>query len=371
MTRFVLAVLPAILFACGKDPSATGHAGHGDAAATTAAVDHGAHADVPEGHAEIEIPPDRQQLIGLALAPAERTALDAVVRATAVVQVDETREAHVHSKLMGYVRALQVNTVGQRVRKGQALYSIYSQELLVAQQEYLRARKFSTDLAAAARERLRLWDIPEDQILEIEARGAPVEAIVVRAPISGTVIEKSIVKGHFVEPDMMLYRIADLSRVWVIAEVYEYELNRVDRKGTVTIHVEGLADPITAPIDYVHPTVDPTSRTVKVRIVVANKAGALRPGNFATVELPALGGELLTIPEEAVIDTGLRQVVYVAAGEGRFRPVEIEVGRRVGGRAEIRRGLVEGDQVVVSAQFLVDSESRLRAAGPTPGHGGH
>jgi len=368
--RSLACIALVVTAACNK-PAPSGHAGHGDGADAVPA-DHVAHGGVPEGHAEVEIPEDRQQLIGLEVAPAERTALDAIVRATATVQVEETREAHVHSKLMGYVRALHVNKVGQKVRKGEPLYSIYSQELLVAQQEYLRARTFSTDLAAAARERLRLWDIPEDQIREIEEQGMPVEAIVVRAPISGTVVEKSIVKGHFVEPDMMLYRIADLSRVWVIAEVYEYELGRVDRKGAATIRVEGLADPITATIDYVYPMVEQTSRTVKVRMVVDNKAGTLRPGNFATVELPALGGEVLTIPDQAVIDTGFRQVVYVAVGEGRFRPVEVEIGRRAGGRAEVRKGIAEGDQVVVSAQFLVDSESRLRAAGPkAPGHGGH
>lgn len=369
--RSLVFVLLFVATACKQEPAPSSHSGHGAASASAVAVDHSAHGGVPEGHTEVEIPKERQERIGLAVAPAERTALDGAVRATAIVQVEEAREAHVHSKLMGYVRTLYVNTIGQKVRKGEPLYSIYSQDLLVAQQEYLRARKFSTDLADAARERLRLWDIPDDQIRQIEEKGVPVEAIVVRAPISGTVVEKSIVSGHFVEPDMMLYRIADLSRLWVIAEVYEYELARVDRKGTATITVEGLPDPITAAIDYVYPTVDVASRTVKVRMVVDNKAGALRPGNFATVELPVLGGEVLTVPDQAVIDTGFRRIVYVAAGEGRFRPVEVEVGRRVGDRAEIRKGLVEGDQVVVSAQFLVDSESRLRAAGSKPGHGGH
>lgn len=367
--RKTIVLLALALLACGEKAAQEVHPA--DHAAAKPSADHSAHGGLPEGHAEVEIPSDRQQVIGLKLAPAERTRFDATVRASATVQADEKREAHVHSKLMGYVRKLHVNAVGQKVKKGQALYSIYSQELLVAQQEYLRARKFSTDLADAARERLRLWDIPEDQIRAIEETGTPVEAIVVRAPISGTVIEKSIVQGHFVEPDMMLYLIADLSQVWVIAEVYEYELGRVDRKGTATIQVEGLADPLTAKVDYVYPTVDPQSRTVKVRMVVENKSGLLRPGNFATVELPAAGGELLTVPDEAVIDTGFRRVVYVESGEGRFRPVEVEVGRRVGGRAEIRKGISEGDQVVVSAQFLVDSESRLRATGPGPGHGGH
>jgi membrane fusion protein, copper/silver efflux system len=367
--RKSIVLLAVTLLACREPAAREEHPA--DHAAAAPAADHSAHGGLPAGHAEVEIPVDRQQVIGLKLAPAERTRFDATVRASATVQADEQREAHVHSKLMGYVRKLHVNAVGQQVKKGQALYSIYSQDLLVAQQEYLRARKFSTDLADAARERLRLWDIPADQIRAIEQTGTPVEAIVVRAPISGTVIEKSIVQGHFVEPDMMLYLIADLSQVWVIAEVYEYELGRVDRKGTATIQIEGLADPITATIDYVYPTVDRQSRTVKVRMIVDNKQGLLRPGNFATVELPAASGELLTVPDEAVIDTGFRRVVYVASGEGRFRPVEVEVGRRVGGRAEIRRGISEGDQVVVSAQFLVDSESRLRATGPGPGHGGH
>ena len=359
------------LAACNKEAAPPEHGAHGGTS-DAGAVEPATQGAVPEGHAEIEISAERQQRIGLELAPATRTALDAVIRATGTVEVEESREAHVHSKLMGYVRALHVNKVGQKVKKGAPLYSIYSQELLVAQQEYLRARKFSTDLAEAARERLRLWDIPEDQIRAIEASGVPVEAIVVRAPISGTVIEKNIVKGHFVGPEMMLYRIADLSRVWVIAEVYEYELGRVDRNGAATIAVEGMPDPITAEIDYVYPTVGSASRTVKVRMVVANKTGSLRPGNFATVELPAVGGEVLTVPDRAVIDTGARQVVYLAAGEGRFRPVEVEVGQRLGGRAEIRKGLAEGDQVVVSAQFLVDSESRLQAAGAKkPAHGGH
>lgn len=361
---------------CGKDAPPVDHSAHrptpSPATADHAAhAAHAAHGGVPHGHAEIAIPADRQQRIGLELAGVTRTTLGGVVRATGVVAANERREAHVHSRLMGYVRDLFVSSIGQQVSKGQALYTLYSQDLIVAQQEYLRARQFSPELAAAARERLRLWDIPDDQIRAIEAKNAPLEKVTVRSPIAGTVIEKSIVKGHFVEPDMMLYRIADLSQLWVIAEVYEYELGRIDVKGTATIRLEGRTEPLTAAIDYVYPTVDPTSRTVKVRLVVPNPRGELRPGSFATVELPVAAGELLTIPEEAVVDTGVRQVVYVAHGEDQFRPVEVEIGRRAEGRAEVRHGLAEGDRVVVSAQFLVDSESRLRAGGSAPGHGGH
>jgi membrane fusion protein, copper/silver efflux system len=367
--RTLVAIALVLFAACKSTDTAapSPHAGH-----TAAAVDpHAGHGNVPEGHAEVMIPRDQQERVGLKVARVERRELGGVVRATATLQPDEQREAHVHSKLMGYVRELFVNKIGQRVKKGQALYTIYSQDLLVAQQEYLRARKFSTDLADAARERLRLWDIPDDQVRAIEERGAPLETVTVRSPIAGTVVEKSIVAGHFVEPDMMLYRIADLSRLWVVADVYEYELGRIDRTGKAVVRVEGVERAIEAPIDYVYPTVDPGSRTVKVRLVVDNKDGSLRPGNFATVELPTRGDAVLTVPEEAVIDTGVRQVVYVLGDGDRPESVAVELGRRVGGRAEIRAGLTEGDPVVVSAQFLVDSESRLRAGGEAPGHGGH
>jgi Cu(I)/Ag(I) efflux system membrane fusion protein len=374
----IAVLLPLLVAGCGRGEGSSSagsneHAGHAEppGAGPDGEADHTAHGGLPSGHAEVRISADQQQRVGLQLAVVERGELGGRVRATAVVQADEKREAHVHSRLMGYVRKLHVNTVGQRVKKGQPLYAVYSQELLVAQQEYLRARTLSPDLAQATRERLRLWDIPDDQIAALEARGAPLEEVTVRSPLAGTVIEKNIVQGHFVEPDMMLYRIADLSRVWVVADVYEYELSRVDRRASATVRIEGFEQELTAPIDYVYPTVDPASRTVKVRLVVDNRAGQLRPGNFATVELPTTGGGALTIPEDAVIDTGIRRIVYVEAADERFRPVEVEVGRRASGRVEVRSGLAAGDRVVIAAQFLVDSESRLRASGQAPGHGGH
>jgi multidrug efflux pump subunit AcrA (membrane-fusion protein) len=260
------------------------------------------------------------------------------LRAAAIVQPDETREAHVHSKLMGWVQELFVNAVGQPVKRGQPLYSLYSQELLVAQQEYLRAKATNAELAAAARAWLRLWDIPEDQVKRME-RDGPQKAIVFRSPIDGTVIDKQVLTGHYVEPEMLLYRIADLSRVWVVADVYEFEVNRLDREGLARVEVQGVAEPVQARVDYVYPTVDPVSRTVKVRLVVPNPQGALRPGSFATVELPTQATDALWVPEEAVVDTGTRQVVYVALGQGRFRPTLVKVGRRAGNHVEVREGL--------------------------------
>jgi Cu(I)/Ag(I) efflux system membrane fusion protein len=326
---------------------------------------------VPEGYAVVQVAPERQQLIGLKVAKAERRRLSGTVRASAIIQPDETKEAHVHSKLMGWVQELFVNAVGQQVKKGQPLYSLYSQDLYAAQQEYLRARATSPELAAAARARLKLWDVPDDQVKRIEREGAQ-KAITFRSPIDGTVIEKQVLPGHYVDPEMLLYRIADLSRIWVIADVYEFEVNRLDKAGTARVEVQGVAEPVQAPVDYVYPTVDPVSRTVKVRLVVPNPHGVLRPGSFATVELPTTSTEALWVPEEAVVDTGTRQVVYVSLGEGRFRPTLVKVGRRAEGKVEVREGLSEGASVVVSAQFLIDSESRLRGVSQPGGkHGGH
>ncbi len=354
------------------------HAGHGGApAATVPGHDAGASeapapGAIPGGYAEVTLASDKQQLIGIKTVRAERAGLGGTIRATALITVDEARVAHVHSKLMGWIQDLYVDAVGQQLSKGQPLYSIYSQDLLVAQEEFLRARQFNADLAAAARQRLVLWDIPEDQIKKIERSGKPLKAVVVRAPISGTVLEKNAVKGHYVGADTMLYLIADLSRVWIVAEVYEYELSRLDRAGTARILVEGLNEPLAGTIDYVYPTVDARSRTIKVRIVVANPRGELRPGNFATVELPVRAGDVVQLPEEAVVDTGAQQVVFVALGEGRFRPTLVKVGRRAQGKVEILGGVEEGMEVVVGAQFLLDSESRMQGAGGSPkAHGGH
>lgn len=353
-------------------PPTTGNEGHTRPAPATSPQGHGREAPgrIPEGYAEVRVAPDRQQLIGLKMAKAEFGKLTGTVRASAIVQPDETREAHVHSKLMGWVQELFVNAVGQPVKKGQPLYSLYSQELLVAQQEYLRARATNTELAAAARARLRLWDVPDDQVKRIE-RAGPQKAIVFRSPMDGTVIDKQVLTGHYVGPEMLLYRIADLSRVWVMADVYEFEVNRLDRKGLARVEVQGVVEPVQARVDSIYPTVDPVSRTVKVRMVVPNPQGTLRPGSFATVELPTAPTEALWVPEEAVVDTGTRQVVYVALGQGRFRPTLVKVGRRAGHRVEIREGLSQGEAVVVSAQFLIDSESRLRGTSQPTGHGGH
>lgn len=363
-----------LLFSCSEDAAGQDHGAHRKPTKPSSPTrgQHSAHAGaMPEGYAEISIAADRQQLIGLKVAEAKREKLTGTIRASAIVQPDETKDTHVHSKLMGWVAKLYVNVVGQEVTKGQALYALYSQDLFAAESEYLRAKKTSPELAGAAETRLRLWDVPEDQIQLIQREG-PQRNVIFRAPRAGTVIEKSILEGHYVEPEMTLYRITDLSTVWIVAEVYEFEVNRVAKDGTAKVLIQGEVEPITAKVDYVYPTLNAETRTVKIRLAASNEKGRLRPGSFATVELPVSTVEGVFVPDEAVIDTGERQVLYEALSEGRFRPILVKVGRREDGRIEILEGVSEGTKVVVSAQFLVDSESRLRGVSePGRVHGGH
>jgi Cu(I)/Ag(I) efflux system membrane fusion protein len=344
-----------------------------DAPAGHGGSEHAEHGAMPEGYAEVTLTSERQQLIGLRTAPAEKSVLAAPIRATGILAVEQDKEAHVHSRLDGWIQKLYVERVGEVVKRGQPLYAIYSQEAYAAQLEYLRAKKFSPELAQAARERLSQWGIPSDQVGKIDKAGAS-QKLVIRAPIGGTVLERGLLEGHYVEPGQMLYHIADLSELWVLAEVYEYEVDRIDPKGTANVLIEGSTRPSELAVDYIYPTVDPVTRTVRVRLLLPNPEGRYRPQAFATVELPARAESVLSVPDEAVIDTGVRQVVYRALGDGRFAPVSVHIGRRVQGRAEILHGLDEGDTVVVSAQFLLDSESRLRgqtASGDGSEHAGH
>lgn len=325
---------------------------------------------VPPDRAEVTIEPGRQQLIGLTTAVAEVRRIGGTIRASGIVTSDETRTAEIHPRLMGWIETLYAKAEGQRITRGAPLYSLYSQELFAAQQEYLRALRSNPGLAAAARTRLELWDVPADQIARIEKQG-PQRAILFRSPIAGVVLEKSVFEGTFVGPEMTLFRIADLSRVWIRASVYEFEIDRIDREGVARVQIQGVTHPAAARIDYVYPTVDRTSRTVQVRLVAPNEDGSLRPGSFAIVEFPTRPFEGVVVPEEAIVDTGVRQLVYLSLGNGRFRPVEVDVGRRGEGLAEIRRGIEAGDVVVKSALFLLDSESRLRGSSQPAGHGGH
>ena len=331
--------------------------------------------NVPRG--EITIDPQRQQLIGVRLAPAVREPMAATVRTTGIVRYDETRLADVNVKLDGWIRDLHVDYTGQFVKQGQPLFTLYSPDLLTTQQEYLLAlrtreqvagsavadaREYADRVVDAARERLRRWDLTQEDITALdESRRAP-DVITFRSPVSGFVLEKSVLRGMHITPGQTLYKIADLSSVWIEADVYEREMTlaHVGQHATVTLDAYP-GESFDGRAIYIFPFVEETSRTVKVRFQFVNSRGRLRPGMFANVELKGTSGMALSVPVNALLDSGTDQVVFVAQGEGRFAPRSVKVGRRFAERVEIVAGLEEGDQVATGATFFLDSESQLRA----------
>jgi len=330
---------------------------------------------VPRGDVTIE--PQRQQLIGVRLVTATREPMAAVVRTTGVVRYDETRQADVNVKLDGWIRELYVDYTGQLVQKGQPLFSLYSPDLLVAQNEYLLAlktrdqlkesaiadaREYAGRVVDAARQRLALWDLPADDIASIGETGTPKDAMTFRSPASGYVLEKQVVRGMHITPGQSLYKIADLSVVWVEADIYENEVGqvRVGQRARVTLD-SYPGETFDGRAIYIYPFVQENTRTVKARFQFPNSRARLKPGMYATVELEGSGGMALTVPTNAVLDSGAQQIVFVSRGEGSFTPRTVKIGRRVGDRTEIIDGLKDDEQVAEGATFFIDSESQLRA----------
>jgi Cu(I)/Ag(I) efflux system membrane fusion protein len=372
-------------------PAAGGHAAHGaGAAAAGAGAASGAPPAAPElpGYAAVEVSSDRQQLLGITTLTVRRQRIEKKIRTVGVVQADETRTSHVHVKFEGFIEQIYVNYTGRLVRKGQPLFKVYSRDLLAAQQEYLASRAAAArtpsgidpsvraagdQLASAARDRLRLFDVPASALAQIERSGEAQRAITITSPRSGTVIEKQAIEGLAVTPMTPLYVIADLSRVWVLADVYERDTAQVQLGQPATLQLEGLPGrTFEGKVTFVSPVVDQTTRTTKVRFEFPNREGALRPGMYATVDLSAAVGEGLAVPSDAVIDTGERKIVFVARGQGRFEPRAIVTGLAFDGKYEVLEGLAQGESIAASGQFLLDSESRIRGARTGgPAHGGH
>jgi Cu(I)/Ag(I) efflux system membrane fusion protein len=373
----------ALLAACEREPEPVHdpHAGHGAPSAPQQGV---------PLWAEVELSPERVQRFGVRTEKAVRAPFARELRTVGIVRTDETRESHVHVKWIGWIEELRVAYVGQEVALGEPLFSVYSPELVTAEQELLIAlgradaakdaradeQRSAAALVDAARTKLRLWDVPPDAIAKLEQEREVQRTLPVRAPRAGTVLAKNALAGMYVEPDMDLYTVADLSVVWVLADLYEYEAPAVAAGLPATfapIGSGGEETAIEAKVAFVHPTVDPDTRTVKVRLEVRNDDRRLRPGAFGTVRLSVPLGESVLIPSDALIAAGDRRIVFVARGGGRFAPREVQVGAQAAGRVQVRAGLQAGEEVVTRAQFLLDSESRLRAAAPAGGkpHSGH
>jgi len=330
------------------------------------------------GLSTVRIPMQKQQLIGIKTAVVTRAPFLRTVRAVGRVTYDETRLRHVHTKVAGYVDKLYANATGETVRAGEPLLEIYSPELLASQQEYLvamraRARTAGStlpsvagsgeELLASARRRLELFDVTDEQIRQLEESGQARRDVTLHAPISGTILTRMVTEGHKVEPEMTLLDIADLSRVWVLAAVYEYELPFIREGQEATMRLSYLPGrSFEGRVALVHPVLDAATRTIQVRLEFDNPDGALKPDMYAEVELFADLGERLAVPDTAVMDTGTRRVVFVDKGDGFFEPREVSIGLQLPDQYEVLDGLAEGDKVLISANFYVDSESRLKAA---------
>jgi RND family efflux transporter MFP subunit len=369
-----LAGLPLVgtLFAAADAGGMQSEAGDGPAAPPS--MDR----EMADPRAPVNLDLRRQQLIGVRTAPVERANMEKTIRAVGTVRYDETRLADVNLKLEGWIRDLHVDYTGKLVQQGDPLFTIYSPELLTTQQEYLLAlksrdqlrdsqiadaREYADRLVESARERITLWDLPAEQIRALEeSRQAPA-VVTFRSPVTGYVIEKSAVAGMHVMPGQTLYRIADLSRVWIEADLYEQEipLVRVGQSAIVTLDAYP-GERFTGRVIYVYPFVEENTRTVRVRFDLANGRGRLKPGMYANVALDTPVGMSTTIPANALLDSGTRQLVFVAEGDGYFTPRDVRVGQRLGDRVQILDGLEEGDVVAMGATFFLDSESQLRAS---------
>jgi Cu(I)/Ag(I) efflux system membrane fusion protein len=312
----------------------------------------------------------RRQRLGVRTAPVERRHLSRRIRAVGEVKVDETRLADVNLRMSGWVHKLFVEETGQRVKKGQPLFTLYSPELYAAQREYLAAVSRQgeagpaiAELTRASEQRLRLLGMSQSQVRELQRRGVAWENLPIVAPASGYVIDKDIVEGGRIEAGTRVYRIADLSRLWIDAEVYETDLQHVVEGQPVTVtlpYVPGRT--IRGRVDYVYPTLSGTTRTGRVRVALDNPDLVLKPDMYADVEIEVDLGERVVVPDSAVIYTGPRRLVFVDLGEGRLQPRDIHIGAHAGGYVEVTHGLEVGDIVVTSGNFLIAAESRIRSA---------
>jgi len=339
-------------------------------------ADDQALARMPSG--TITISPEKQVLAGVRTAIVERKPLVRDIRTTAQIVADETRIAHVHVKVAGYVDKVYVDFVGQLVKKGQPLFTLYSPDLVSTQEEYLIAKRGNATLGSApfqeiadgsqsllqsARERLKLWDISDDQIKELDATGKVSKDLTFYSPITGFVTDRKVFPQTSVTPDTELYTVSDLSTVWADVDIYEYEVPFVHLGQRVTLTLSySPGKTYTGNISYVYPTVDPQTRTVKVRVQLPNPGFFLKPQMFADAQVRVDYGTKILVPEEAVLDSGTEQHVFVVHQGGVFEPRKVTVGPVVDNNAVILSGLKPGETIVVSGNFLIDSESGLKDA---------
>jgi len=342
-------------------------------------ADEGEPGPRPGGNA-VRIDPAFVQNMGVKTETVEKRILTRLIRASGVVAFDERKVYSINAKTMGWAEKLHVNYTGQFVKKGQPLMELYSPDLVSAEQEYLQTvryleqmKKTGTPDAAdsaqklldSARKRLLLWDIPESEIRFLEKTGAVKKTMTIYSPDRGVVVEKMVLEGQQIEPGMTLYKIADLTKVWVLAPVYQYELAWVKTGAKAGVEISYLpGQALTGKITYIAPVIDERTKAAQVRVELENTPEfALKPGMFAIVKISsAMPEPVAAMPEQAVIHSGARDIAVVSLGNGYFEPRELTLGVSAGGYVEVKEGVSVGEMIVVSSQFLIDSESSLKAA---------
>jgi Cu(I)/Ag(I) efflux system membrane fusion protein len=328
---------------------------------------------LPSGYAEVQIATEIQQRIGVTIGRVEKTQLMMNIRTVGIVRPNETKIAHIHLKTEGWVEKLFIAVTGQKVKAGEPMLAIYSPAFFAAQREFLAALQYSRTAPSEAqrtvvettRQRLALWDVPKSTIDELERTGRPSKSLILRSPISGTILEKKAFEGQYVMPQAELYVVADLSTVWVQAKVFAYELPHIALGMPAKVTFPSLADrSFDGKVVFIEPVVEEAARTVQVRVELNNPDGIIKPGMFSNVFISHAMGTGLTVPTSAVIRTGERDIAFKAVSVDRFAPVEVKISPLpFDGRFQVLQGLREGEEVVTSANFLIDSESRLRAGG--------
>jgi RND family efflux transporter MFP subunit len=326
----------------------------------------------------VRISPLKQQLSGIRTVEITRRTLTKDIRSVGIVQPDETRIHKIHTKFPGWVEKLFVSFTGQAVRAGDSILSIYSPDLVATQNEYLIARRGEQQLQGssfaqaasnaqtlldATRRRLQLWDITPQQIRQLQESGKPQSAMTLHSPVSGVVTAKGVYAGLYVTPEMELYTVTDLSRVWVMVDVYEQDLSFVHVGTPVSLTLRAQpGETMTGTVAYVDPYLGNQTRTDKVRVELDNPGLRLKPEMYMSAEIHAVLDDQLAVPADAVLDSGSKQVAFVATGNGYFQPRVLRLGRRAGDYVEVLDGLSAGEHVVTGANFMVDSESQLKAA---------
>ena len=338
----------------------------------------------------VQISPQRMQSIGVKTGAVVRKTVVDEIRATGNVVVDEARLAYVQTRFSGYIQKVFADATYQYVRKGQPLCTIYSPDLVATEREYLAAKQNQEQVAqstvpgvragaaallAAAAERLRQWGVPQQEIARLDSSGEVQQAIEVDSPVSGYITERNALPSVAVQPEMRLYTIADLSVVWAQAQVLQNDLGRVKPNDAATVTVDTFPGrTFSGRVDFIYPQMDPDTRTARVRLVLPNPRMELKPGMFVNVSLKVPLGLQLVVPASAILQSGTRQIAFVSRNDGYFEPREVQLGSRAGDDLIVLKGLEEGEMIVTSANFLIDSESELQAAlgafaPPPPGAG--